>query len=613
MKKLKSDYAAFLEGPAKPQWERIGPKKRAGVATPLFSLYSEASIGIGELPDLKLLVDWCHLSGNSIIQLLPLNDVGYKFTPYDALSTFALDPMYLALDRLQGVDPKKFKKDLAGLKQRFPCGRGRVDYGIKGAKMELLWRMFNVSASKKKKAFEKFCSQHHFWLEDYAFFKVIKEIRHEAGWEAWEAAWKSREAGALNALAENEAVRLTFQKWLQWQLFEQFQDVKAYANSKQVFLMGDLPLLVSRDSADVWARQEYFKLDLLSGAPPDAFFARGQRWGMPPYNWSQIAAHRFDYVKEKLRYAAHFYDFFRLDHAVGLFRLWTIPAAEPPENAGMYGRFDPSDESLWESHGRQLLEVMLHATPMLPCAEDLGVVPECSFEVLAEFGIPGMDVQRWIRDWGKTYDFKSPDTYRKNAIAVISTHDMTSFLGWWQFEAATVDAVLFERRCQEQHIPFDAVKDRLFDWKRSGHGRLFWHPDVQNEMILLKILNLPAEHARVFLDFYRGTHGEREKFLHYLYGSKVPGLTTRAGMAGLMRDALRKVNETSAIFSIQLLQDWLSCDPDFDGYAWDYRINFPGTHGDHNWVLALPWSLEALLKRPVTAKIRALNRATGRI
>src|SRR3989338_7793216 len=329
------NYQHFLSSLSKKQWERIGLSRRSGVVAPLFSLYSQYSAGIGELTDLIFMIDWCKACGMSIIQLLPMNDVGFDFRPYDAQSTFALEPMYLSLRALKAVKMPAFKAKLDKLMEKLPTGGERVDYGIKPAKLELLWEVFenhrDLADSGRGKDFDCYLKENKFWLADYALFKVIKEKNNQSGWEAWEDKLKYRDQKALELFARENQERINFHKWLQWQLYEQFKVVKKYAQGRQVFIMGDLPFLVSRDSADVWARQDYFKLNLCSGAPPDMYFAHCQRWGMPVYNWSAIEKNNYDYLKEKLSYAQNFYDFFRIDHVVGIFSIWTIPLDEPRE------------------------------------------------------------------------------------------------------------------------------------------------------------------------------------------------------------------------------------------------------------------------------------------
>lgn len=599
----------LLSGLCKAQWKKCGVVRRAGVAAPLFSLYSKKSVGIGEIPDLKLFVDWCRKTGMSVIQLLPMNDVGYDFTPYDAQSTFALEPLYLSLESLKGVSVRKYSKDIQALRRKFPTDLPRVDYGLKRAKMELLWTLFQSQSAKLPKAFHTFVQDQGFWVKDYALFKTIKEHQGEKAWETWVPPFKTRDSAALTAFGREHNPRIAFHAWLQWQLFLQFETVKTYARKKGVLLLGDLPFLVSRDSADVWAHQNYFKLDRVSGAPPDLYFANGQRWGMPAYRWETIADNDYDYLIQKLQYAENFYDLFRIDHVVGVFRLWTIPIQEPSETAGSRGAFDPPEESLWEDHGRRILSCMAQGTSMLPCGEDLGTVPACSNKVLEEFGIPGMDVQRWMRDWGKSYDFKNPESYRPLSIAIVSTHDMTSLRGWWEHEAGTVDREHFRQMALQRGKDPNALFSRLFDVPNSRNNRLRWKNDL-NEAALLQAVGLKAEEAADFLDLFHSTFDERERFWNYI-GFK--GLPEKNVTPGLARRILEKASETESLLSIQLLQDWLSLDPRLERYdSWDYRLNTPGTTGDANWTWRAPFSLEELQKLSLNTVIKDLHARTHR-
>jgi len=591
----------LISSRTKRQWKRIGACRRSGVAVPLFSIFSESSCGIGEIPDIKPLVNWCRETSLSIIQLLPLNDVGFNFRPYDAQSMFALDPMYLAPDRLKGVTAKEWASDIQQLKTTFPTGESRVDYRIKGAKLELFWKIFNASCTTPPAELTAFIAANAYWLEDYAAFRTIKEKQQEKDWQDWPPELKTHRPETLASLAASDPRTHLFQQWLQWQLYEQFLDAKAYAARHGVLLMGDLPFLVSRDSADVWAHQDYFKLDLASGAPPDMLYSQGQRWGMPPYNWPNIAAHNYDYVIEKLKYAENFYDLYRIDHVVGMFRVWTIPVSEPEADGGLHGTFDPADEKKWESHGRRLLDVLVHNTNMLACAEDLGTIPECTFRVLNEYGIPGIDVQRWVRDWGASYDFKGADAYRPMALATLATHDMSSLLGWWQFEAGTVDKGLFERACRQNGIDFTAVAERLFDLAQTQHDRLRWREPNLSVDAFCSIIGKSAQEAWNVVDLFKGSISERDQYLKFL---GCPPGTALTNPHIFVKMALERINAASCIFSSLLLQDWLAIDTLFDFDPWEERINFPGTVDPRNWTLAIPLALEDIAEMPVNSVIR---------
>jgi len=601
-------YGSFLNTKAGDKWRRFGTHRRAGAATPLFSIYSKKSVGIGEFPDLNLLAGWCKSAGMSIIQLLPMNDVGTSFRPYDADSTFAIEPMYLRLEDMIDVHFLPFKKDVAKLKRNFPTGGGRVNYGVKAAKLAILRRMFE--ASTPGEGFKEYKVAKAYWLEDWALFRVLKDLHENKSWEDWPEAHKLRDAGALDEIRGVHARDIEFYAWLQWQAWMQFRAAKSYALGKGVYILGDLPFLVSRDSADVWANQRYFKLHLLAGAPPDAFFAAGQRWGMPPYNWEAIAGDDWKFLIERVKTAEEFYDLFRIDHVVGTFRLWTIRADEPAESQGMNGSFEPVDEKDWEEHGRRILGTMLDHSTMLPCAEDLGVVPAVSYTVLSEFGIPGIDVARWARDWAQTNDFKQPETWRKGSIGVISTHDTTPLGVWWKYEIETVDEDLFCRKCLTRGIDYNGVKDRLFDFGRSAHGRLRWREEIRSAHDIRVVLGLSEEEAADFVVLFVTSYEEKKKFMKLLGDeNETPPEKMTPDFA---RRIHTKTSEAAPVFSIQLVQDWLALDPGFDSERWEYRINFPGTTDDKNWALTYPYSLEQMKRLPIVKTIKTIHTKTKR-
>ncbi|MBU3758467.1 MAG: 4-alpha-glucanotransferase [Candidatus Omnitrophica bacterium] len=599
-------YDAFASSVCGAQWEAIGVRRRAGVNAPLFSLYSASSSGVGEIPDLKLLADWCVKTGNSIIQLLPMNDVGFDFRPYDAQSTFAFEPMFLRADDLQGISPKGFRAQIQALRAAFPCGRGRVDYAIKAAKLELFFAMFRSCEGRFPEAFSQFRDEQSFWLRPYALFKVLKEKFPESGWEGWPDSYRAGTGEALSVFESENSERVLFHQWLQWQLAVQFSDAHQYAQSRGVLMMGDLPFLVSRDSADVWQNQDYFKLDRVSGAPPDAYIAEGQRWGMPPYRWANIRARDYDYVRAKVRYAAKFFDLFRIDHVVGLFRLWTIAGDEPYANAGLHGSFDPEDENLWEEHGRVILSQMIQPSLMLPCAEDLGVVPPCAVDVLHRFAIPGMDVQRWNRRWESGGSFKEPEEYRPCSCAVISTHDMPILAAWWEFEAGTVDEWLFKKKCAEHGLDFESLSSRVFDGRL--YGRLRWKSTIRSTADLAAAAERPEQEISGLTGLCRDSFTEKRKFLEYLgwHESGEPALEK------IVMLALEKASESFSVFSVQLIHDYLSAGGYLLRDSWNSRINFPGSVGPQNWSFVLPVSLEEMNELAVNAEILSLHRRTGR-
>ena len=603
------DFGAMLLSTySKEKWKKIGSHKRSGVLVPLFSVYSRNSAGIGDFVDLKLLLDWCQKTGNSILQLLPMNEVGMNFCPYDSSSSFALEPMYMNLSQLPGAGKITVKTRISELKNYFPFGKLYVDYRLKSEKLKLLWEIFSETGDDSQE-FEKFNRENSYWLDDFALFNTLKSLKQGKAWFDWEEKYRDRDPSALKILRGEQGKTVLFHKWVQWQLYKQFQRAKVYAQEKSVLLKGDLPILVSRDSADVWAHCEYFKLDFAAGAPPDMYCAKGQRWGTPTYNWEKIFSDAGVYLKEKLKYAENFYDILRIDHVVGLFRIWSIPYHDPEENMGLHGAFDPKDELLWEAHGRKILRFIVDNTSMLLCAEDLGVVPKGCVKVLKELGIPGNDVQRWAKDWDKRNDFLLPEEYRQLAVAMLATHDTTNFPAWWENEAGTVDEALFTRKCLERGINFPAVKENLFSKEFSRHGRLRWLNEISSEEILIFTLGKRKEEIKDFIDLYKNSFREKEKLWKLL---KLDGAMKERSGKEIVKAVLKYVLDCGSIFVINLITDWLYLGDKFKEDPYVYRFNTPGTVNDKNWSLVLPLFLEELLEGDLNRKISSMIKEAER-
>lgn len=575
------------------------PKRMAGVLSPLFSIYSDKSLGIGDLEDIKLLIDWCKRCGISILQLLPMNEVGPTFCPYDSISSFALEPMYVYL-KGQGARVKGQEK----------IRSSRVDYSIKEKKIRLLWKIF---ASEKKvesnKEFKKFCNENGYWLDDFSLYKAIKDYHNGAPWYEWKEAYKDRDRFTMEGFTGEHRKEIGFHKWAQWIACKQFKAVKEYADSKDILLKGDLPILVSRDSADVWAHPGFFKLEYAAGAPPDMYCAKGQRWGMPTYNWENIGSDGFMYIREKLKFAENFYDLLRIDHVVGLFRAWSIPYNEPMENQGLNGFFDPKEENVWGNHGKKLLSVLQKNTKMLLCAEDLGVIPKVCRDTLRQLKIPGNDVQRWVKDWKTTHDFLPPGEYREFSVAMLSTHDTTNWAAWWENEAGTVDENLFLRKCSERGIDYEAIKDRLFDLPGSKHGRLRWRKEINSVQLFIETLAKREEELRDFIELYENTYLEKEKLWKHF---KIKGAMREKSDSEMVKAALEITAASKSIYCIELIFDLLNLSNICRGDPYKYRINRPGTVGPENWSLRIPISLEELLKHKVGKDIKGIISASER-
>ena len=587
---------------SKSNWMNIGFNKRAGVLIPLFTIHSKSSFGIGDLGDLKLLIDWAKSTGNSIIQLLPMNELGALFCPYDALSSFALEPSYICLKDFRQISKKKFVSK--------SHDHNYVDYAVKEEKLRLLWDVYLTEDLSQAIDFESFQHDNFYWLADFVLFKVLKKYHQGKAWYDWEDKFKNRLSEALQDFKQENIEEITFQMWLQWILFKQFRDAQNYAAKNNILIKGDLPVLVSKDSADVWSHPGFFKLETAAGAPPDMYAALGQRWGMPTYNWENIAQDDYRYIKEKLKYAQEFYNILRIDHVVGLFRIWSIAQNDLLENQGLNGKFDPDQEYLWPDHGRKILEVLLKNTKMLLCAEDLGVIPRCCTDTLKEFGIPGNDVQRWVKDWNNRHDFLLPQEYRQLAVAMLSTHDTTNWKAWWQYEANTIDQNLFMRKCNDRKINFEQVSQKLFDFSLSFHGRLRWKKEIDSIDKLVWELGKSREEVGDFIELYENTYNEKAKLWELL---GCTGEITEAASAKLLTRVMKFVLSAQAIFCINTIEDYFDMADIFKGDPYQYRINVPGTISVKNWSLRLPIDLEEMLTHPLNKQIRKMILDSGRI
>ncbi len=606
---MNSNYSSFLDSLSSEAWKKIGTKRRAGVLTPLFSIASEQSVGVGEIPDLVLLADWCRRCGMSLIQLLPLNDVGDRFCPYDAESSFALEPMHLSMNNLRGVASKKQASQISALRKKFPMGTTRFDTRVKEEKLKQLRKIFAGIPKKASRSFEVFKVQHRSWLVSYAIFKVLKQRMKKAAWEVWPEPLRHREEKALLDVQKENADEIEFYQWVQWQLFCQFQDTAKKIRKKKVLLFGDLPFLVARDSADVWANPEYFKLDRSAGAPPDLYFAEGQEWGMPPYDWAAMAASGYTYLKEKIKFAANFYDLFRMDHFVGLFRVWTFPR-EASADGRRRAAFDPPDEAAWDAQARRILNAVLDKSLMLPCAEDLGMVPDQAKATLKEYAIPGMEVQRWMRDWETSTDFRSPENYRACSVVTISTHDMSSFENWWQFEMGTVGESFVRRKFGEKGLDFEQEAVKLFESTVGVHGRLRWKSSLRDVSLLPVLLGRSPEELREIMELFRTTADEKEQFWKFL-GLK--GQPDTEATRTVIEKALEKASESASIFSVQSIQDLLALDRVFGkNVEPDARFNQPGIKDDKNWRLRVPISLEKMCRLAGNGRILRMHKRTDR-
>ena len=419
----------LLKSPLKKVWQKIGIRHHHGFLLPLLGLHTKQSVGCGEYLDLIPLVDWCADISFDIIQLLPLNDSGVLASPYSALSSCALHPIYLSLRKLPFLENAQ---KLVGKLENAPeiDSKKRVDYpAVLNWKMQWLKQYFEVAFESIEKSDEylKFCANHG-WLKGYAVFRALKDHHHQAKWQEWPKEIQTVTHTQLVSLAKAHKEQVNFYCMLQYLCYEQLAQVKTYAELKNIKIMGDIPILINPDSADVWEHPHFFDLSMAAGAPPDVFNPEGQYWNFPLYNWKAIEESGYSFWRQRLKFAAFFYHLYRIDHIIGFFRIWAIPRGKPP----MEGFFIPKDEQLILVQGEGVLRHMIESSDMLPIAEDLGFMPDGADEVIKSFGIPGTRVIRLERfDKGKG-PYIPFEEYHPVNMSMVSTHDLESLRGWWK-------------------------------------------------------------------------------------------------------------------------------------------------------------------------------------
>jgi len=407
----------------------------AGVAVPLFSLRGAQDVGTGTILDLIPFIDWLARWHQRVLQLLPINESGPGETsPYNTLSAFAIDPAYVSalavIDVQRSGAAQEWLRSHA-VRQRMrrvraaPQRQRRAAYQCTVRLLAYGFEEFTTHPDERTAVFERFCQRTAWWLDDYALFRALKERRRWTSWETWTAPLRERATDALAGATAALQSPVRFCRYLQWIAAEQWAQVRAHARSCGVLLKGDVPFVCGRDSADVWAHQDLFDPSGSAGAPPDAFSATGQAWGLPLYNWEALRHTGYEWWLRRARQAAELYDMFRVDHVVGLYRTYAIPT-----RAGGTSGFVPAAELEQRMQGHALLSAVLEeAGAAGVIAEDLGTVPDWVRDSLTQLGIPGYKVFRWEQHADVYLD---PRTYSPLSVCTTGTHDTDTLAAWWE-------------------------------------------------------------------------------------------------------------------------------------------------------------------------------------
>lgn len=388
------------------------------------------SHGIGELGGEAIaFLDFLAESGQSLWQVLPLGPTGYGDSPYQSFSAFAGNPLLISLEslRLAGL------LDAADLKPGEDLPRDEVDFGaliaFKRPLLARAWASFEARALPGQlEALDEFRASQDAWLPDFALFTALKRSTGGLSWNEWDAELVRREPEALEAARRDLAGETRIVEFEQWLFFSQWTEVHAAARARGIRIMGDIPIFVSHDSADVWARPEIFHLaedgraSLQAGVPPDYFSATGQLWGNPLYRWDELARTGYAWWIDRLRAVLSQVDLVRLDHFRGFEAYWEIPGGDPTAEHGRWVK----------GPGVAFFEAVRDALGSLPVvAEDLGLITPEVEALRKRLGFPGMAVLEFAFGSDDPTSPFLPHNFPLDVVAYTATHDNDTVVGWW--------------------------------------------------------------------------------------------------------------------------------------------------------------------------------------
>ncbi len=451
-------------------------ERTAGVLLHVSSLPSET--GIGNLgPGAYHYVDFLNSAGMSVWQICPLGPTGYGDSPYQCFSAFAGNPYFIDFQPLlhEGLVTADEFSRLRSLPRDY------VDYG---ALYHAIWPLLRVAfdrfkASKKRQfqdygSFSQFKKTQAFWLEDYTQFIALKEHFGGKCWLDWPAEFRSAASAKTQDLPAAVAKTAEAHAFFQYLFYSQLAQLRAYAGSKGVEIMGDAPIFVALDSADVWANPELFQLKksgqpkAVAGVPPDYFSADGQLWGNPLYDWSAHEASDFAWWIQRIQANLEFYDIVRLDHFRGFESYWSVPAGEPTAVNGKWVRCP----------GLKLFKAIRKACPDAKLvAEDLGVITDEVNALRESTGLPGMAVLQFAFG-GEADNAYLPHNYQRNCVAYSGTHDNDSTLGWYRtLDDGTKDHIRRYLNVSGDEIAWDLIRAAI---RSSAHLAVFPLQDLMS-------------------------------------------------------------------------------------------------------------------------------------
>lgn len=398
-------------------------KRGSGILLHISSLPSE--YGIGTMGDAAYkFIDYLKDSGCRYWQMLPVCMIGAANSPYQSYSAYGGNPLFIDLDMLvkdELLEKCEFESINWGFLENI------VDYkNIFFQRMKVLEIAFHRFLTKDMENFGKFCQENHNWIEDYSLFMALKEKYKDCPWQEFPEEIKNRQGDAIGYYRDKLWDRMDFYKFIQYKFFQQWEKMKVYANSKEISLIGDIPMYVAEDSVDTWAHRKEFQLDdkgyptSVAGVPPDYFSQTGQHWGNPLYNWEVMKENNYLWWRERLIFQQKLFDSVRIDHFRGIESYWSIPRNSKTAADGHWVKGPDMD----------FVQVVKDALPCLEIiAEDLGLLTDEVKDLLEKSGFPGMKVLQFAFTPNKSSEYL-PHRHIMNCVIYTGTHDNDTLKGF---------------------------------------------------------------------------------------------------------------------------------------------------------------------------------------
>ncbi len=642
---------------------------QSGVAVPLFSLRSKNSIGIGEYLDLIPFAQWSKLCDFNVIQLLPVNDTGAEASPYSARSAFALNPVFINIQAVQGSS--EFEDDIEEAKEKFD-EQERIDYyKISTWKRSILRKIFDnrYDQLRKDKVLQEWLDKNP-WAKAYCAYSTLKAENGEKSWKDWKN-FKNPTDADIEKIWTKYKKDVWFQAWMQFVAETQFCAAVSEVSKLGINIKGDIPILINEDSADVWASRKYFSLEDRAGAPPDMFSYSGQNWGFPTYRWDVIEQDGFAWWKARLAQASKFYHAYRIDHVLGFFRIWSIPQTE---TTGILGHFNPSipltlerlqaagfkQESLEYLRKpnysvdqlRQFLEG--DTERLLPvCFKTLYGTTDryiLKDEFLSEKAILGLPEPQEIKDkllkvyWNRVfvptgdehtfypywYWYNAPvlftlPEYEQQKLHEIIGENEAAQNALWEANATKLLSVLAKETdmlvCAEDlgSVPrcvpavlkkLNILSLRIERWARNWDAPYSPYYAME-EYPRLSVCTTSCHDTSTLRGLWKEPDFDRA---FYWSHAGLPGNAPEELTPTVVRNILAHVFSANSLLCILPVQDYFALSPALSECApEEERVNIPGTVGGKNWTYRLPCSVEDLAKNNfLCSEIRKLVDARKR-